>query len=548
MKSMKVPRFSLRVSLASTLIGAVLLTSVLLGSALFSLWRQAMREDLRHHLSEMAGTAALLVDPALHATLKTPDDMRSPSYLALREKLRTVRQLSPDVHFLYTFRWIPGEDSPRFVLDTGTGKDFSPLGEAYDGTTATLRATFQPPYQIHVEKDFYTDEYGTFLSGYAPIVRPDGTLEGVLGIDMDASRIQGLEIQLLILVGGLTLGITVLMAVVSWWFSRRISRPLLALSQDMGRIQEFQLDGEVAVETRISEVMTMKDSLQNMKKGLRSFQKYVPRDLVAELIGLRKEAVLGTEKAVVSVFFCDLANFTTASESLGSEDLNLLLTGYFDLVTRTLQTHGATVDKFIGDAVMAFWNAPKPTPDHAWHAAVAALEVQKGLRQLAADWKRRGLPPLETRVGLNTGSVLVGNVGHANRLSYTVLGDPVNLASRLESLNKYYGTSILAGEETLQALGDRVVWRPVDKVAVKGKTQGTFIGELTEAEAPWWPAYRRAWELYRTGAWEAAVTAFEILAHDHDDGVSQILAARCRRFVESGVPADWTGTWVMQDK
>lgn len=548
---MRVPsRFSLRLSLATALIGAVLLTSLLLGVITFSLWRQSMRDDLAKRLSELAGTAALLVDPVVHAGLTQPDDMQSVGYQVLREKLRSVRLLSPDVHFLYTFRWLAGEPGPRFILDTGIpGVDFSPLGEAYQTLTPSLRAAFEPPYRIQVDREFYTDEYGTFLSAFAPLVRPDGTLEGVLGIDMDAHRIVGFEIQLMALVGSLTLGITLLMALLSWWFSRRISRPLLALSRDMGRIQAFQLDEVVEVDTRISEVLIMKESLENMKKGLRSFQKYVPRDLVAELIGLQKEAVLGTEKAEVTVFFCDLANFTNASESLANEDLNHLLTGYFDLVTRILQAHGATVDKFIGDAVMAFWNAPKPTPDHAWKAAVAALEVQRGLKKLALEWGSRGLPPLATRIGLNSGTVLVGNVGHQNRLSYTVLGDAVNLASRLESLNKYYGTSILAGEETLLALGNRVAWRPVDKVAVKGKTQGTFIGELAAVEPDWWATYRRAWDLYRSGNWNGALAGFEAVeAPDGPDGVSQVLAARCRRFLEHGVPAEWAGTWVMQDK
>jgi len=544
---MKVPqRFSLRLSLASALIGAVLLTSFLLGSVIFGLWKQSLRDDLAQRLAELAGTSALLIAVEDHAGLRDPADMDGPVYRALREKLRSVRQLSPEVHFLYTFRWTEGEPRPRFVLDTGTpGVDFSPLGEPYQSMTPTLKAAFEKPYSIRVEPDFYTDEYGTFLSAFAPLVDRAGRLEGVLGIDIDAQRVTDLESGLLLLVGGLTAGITLFMGLLSWWFSRRISRPLMALSQDMGRIQDFQLDGEVEVDTRISEVVTMKDSLENMKRGLRSFKKYVPADLVAELIGLNQEAVLGTEKAEVTVFFCDLENFTSASEMLRSEELNLLLTGYFDRVTRTLQAHGATVDKFIGDAVMAFWNAPRPADDHAYRAARACLEIQAELAALAREWKERGLPPLATRIGLNTGTVMVGNVGHEHRLSYTALGDPVNLASRLESLNKYYGTLLLVGEETLKAVGDRIPWRPVDQVAVKGKSRGTLIGELAPAAPAWWADYRRAWAAYGSGDYRGALGAFEALA---DDGVSRVLAARCRRFLEFGVPPDWTGVWIMQDK
>jgi adenylate cyclase len=123
------------------------------------------------------------------------------------------------------------------------------------------------------------------------------------------------------------------------------------------------------------------------------------------------------------------------------------------------------------------------------------------------------------------------------------------LASRLESLNKYYGTRNLAGGATLQSLGDRAIWRPVDKVAVKGKVQGTFIGELADEEPDWWAGYRHAWALYQAAQWQTAAEAFsQVRTPEGIDGVSEVLGARCRRFLEKGVPADWTGTWVMQDK
>ncbi len=448
-------RLSLRISLAGSLVIAVLLTSLLLGGVTFAMWKKSLRDDLIRRMSDLAGAAALLVDPGIHAGLVKPSDMEGPAYNDLRSRLLGLRSLSSDIHFLYTFRLAPGDENPRFVLDTGTpGKDFSPLGEEYQSTTDTLRSAFSKPWRVRVERSFYSDQWGTWLSAYAPILRPDGTLEAVLGMDMDAGRIILMENNLLLLMTGLTVGIILLMGGFSLVIAKRIARPLLALSQDMGRIQELQLEADLEINTNISEVAIMHVALENMKMGLRSFRKFVPADLVTQLISMQKEAVLGTSKQELTIFFCDLENSTTAGEMLSSEDLNRLMTGYFQTVTRILQKHGATVDKFIGDAVMAFWNAPLPLPDHALRGARASLEIRKEMDIQQLEWQDKGLPALATRIGLNTGIVLVGNVGHEKRLSYTAMGDAVNLASRLESLNKYYGTRILVGEETLARLGD----------------------------------------------------------------------------------------------
>jgi len=541
-------RLSLRLSLASALIGAVLLTSALLGTVTFTVWRQSIRDDLQKRLGELAATVSLMIDPAVHHGLTQSSDMDGQAYKNLRAKLKAVRAQSSDVHFLYTYRWTPGEESPKFVLDTGTeGVDFSPLGTVYESMTPTLRASFFPPYRVRVETEPYTDEYGTFLSAFAPILGADGQIEGVLGIDMDASHIQALETHLLSLVLGMTALITVFMGFGSWWFSRRISKPLLALSHDMSLIQEFQLDGVLNIKTQINEVVLMKTSLDNMKKGLRSFKKYVPADLVADLIGLQQEARLGTTKREITVFFCDLENFTTISEQLSPEDLNLMLSGYFDAVTRALQRHGATIDKFIGDAVMAFWNAPRDLPDHALRGALATLEVRQSLELLCESWKKVGLPNMSTRVGLNTGSVMVGNVGYEDRLSYTALGDAVNLASRLESLNKVYGTYILVGEATLSQLGNQVAYRVIDRVAVKGRSKGTRIGELAHSVHPSWAAYEKGLNAYFASDFERALALFAdpLLA---EDGPTAIMVNRCKRFAERGVPEGWDGTWVMADK
>lgn len=543
-------RFSLRVTLGGLLIGVVLLTSLGLGGGTFVMWRRSMRANLATRLHDVVVAAALLVDPAVHATLREPEDMAGPTYRTLRDKLVALRGLVPEIHFLYTYRWASGEATPRFVLDTGVGAQFSPLGRSYAGATATLKTTFAAPYEVHVEPGFYTDEYGTFLSAYAPVLAPDGKLEAVLGADIDASAVLALERRLLALVSLLTLAIAGVMAAGAWWLSRVFSDSLRGLSHDMQRIQALEIDGNVPITSRINEVVAMMEAFDNMKRGLRSFRKYVPREIVAELILQKREAVLGTQRVDATVFFCDLGGFTNASERLTPDDLTFLLGSYFALVTRCLQEHGATIDKFVGDGVMAFWNAPAPQADHALLAARAALAIIHGMDELAQRWRERGLPGLAIRVGLNTGAVLVGNVGNEDRLSYTVLGDPVNLASRLESLNKHYGTTILAAGSTLAAIGDRLPWRPVDIVAVRGKTQAIEVGELADVAPVWWDAYRAAFALYRARAWSEAALAFDAIRTEdgQHDGVSAVLAERCHRAAKGEVPPDFDGTWIMHEK
>lgn len=544
-------RFSLRISIGGALIGAILLTSLFLGGSSLAMWRDSARRDLESRMRELAGTAVLLIDADAHKGLRAESDMDGEAYASLRAKLQKVRAASPDIRFLYTYRLGSGESKPRFVLDTGTpGTDFSPLGQVYETMTATLAASFAPPYEVRVEPAFFTDRWGTWLSAYAPIIDASGRLEGVLGMDMDAGSIAADEARLVLLMVGLTLAIVVVMGLGSLVLARRIARPLLALSKEMGEIRELNLDADEGIKSAISEVALMSGAVENMKMGLRSFRKYVPTDLVAQLIGMQKEASLGTTKQDLTIFFCDLENSTTAGEILSSEDLNRLMTGYFQAVTRILRAHGATIDKFIGDAVMAFWNAPLPVLDHAYLGAKASLEVHLELDRLLDEWRSRGLPPLATRIGLNSGSVLVGNVGHEERLSYTAMGDAVNLASRLESLNKYYGTRILVGEETLKGIGGRLPSRPVDRVAVKGKSKGSLISEIAEETPTWWTSYGAAWSAYESRDWKGALELFERVERPDGiaDGPSKALAARCRRFVEQGAPADWTGTWFMQEK
>lgn len=245
------------------------------------------------------------------------------------------------------------------------------------------------------------------------------------------------------------------------------------------------------------------------------------------------------------------------SEQLGPDLVTKLLGPYLKRLTGHLQDWGATVDKFIGDAVVAFWGAPHPRSDHPLAACQAALEIKGVLADLQQSWAELNIPPLRTRIGINSGEALVGNIGFEERLSYTALGDTMNLAARLESLNKLYGTTILVGEATFRATGGAVRGRLVDKVAVKGKTIGTEIYEIyREEDLPaQWDSFLQRFEegyaFYTAGDFDRAMVSFtRALEIVPADGPTHVLHGRAQRYRDapSDFLANWNGVTVLQDK
>lgn len=449
---------------------------------------------------------------------------------------------------MYTLRKA-SDGSVSFILDSGTtSEDYSPLGSPYEEMDKETLMVFNPTTSARVLSDFYTDQWGTWLSARAPILDGEGSVEAVLGMDISADEIKTRQLNILILVVLIALITAIVGVLVGIVVSRRISRPLLAIARDMEQIQRFELSSVPLLPSSIAEVKIMETALENMKKGLRSFKKYVPADVVSQLITLQKEAVLETSKETLTVFFSDLENFTGASELVGAERIAEILGHYFEAMTSTLQSHHATVDKFIGDAVMAFWNAPQAQADHAIRACLAALDCSRAVHALAPTWQASGITGLRTRIGIHTGVAVVGNIGYTERLSYTALGDTVNLASRLESLNKHYGTNILISEETYQLVHQVIKGRLIDKVAVKGRSKGGGIYQIFDNPPPWLDRWDSAIQSYLSGAFAKAHQEFTALSQDlPNDGPTLILLERCSTNLKHP-PKDWTGITVMHDK
>lgn len=293
-----------------------------------------------------------------------------------------------------------------------------------------------------------------------------------------------------------------------------------------------------------------------MKNVLGSFQRYMPTALVKRLIASNKIAVVGGEIKRLTLVFTDIQNFTQLSENIHPQELMQYLSRYFQVMTKVIIEMNGTIDKYIGDGVMAFWGAPVDDPEHACHTCQAVLQIQQVLRQLNEEWRLENKPEVVTRMGINTGNVVVGNVGSDDKLNYTSLGDAVNLASRLESLNKVYRTTIMVSEFTYAAVKNQFEFRLLDKVAAKGKRQGMYIYELLGeiAAAPDFKLaqynleFFAAFSHYERGDWQTALKLFNELDKKYpEDQTIAILIKRCSVFAVEP-PINWDGIWTMTEK
>jgi adenylate cyclase len=337
----------------------------------------------------------------------------------------------------------------------------------------------------------------------------------------------------------------------AWLAQRLIAAPLIRVVNEIRHVERFDLDRVQRHPSRLAEIENLSGAIGDMAQGLAAFRKYIPADLVRRLISDGNGARLGGAIRPMSVMFIDLAGFTGLSERLGDRIIPLL-SRYFDGVSVEIQSHNGTIDKFIGDAVMAFWGAPSPNPDHAVDCCRAALGCRRAMEQ-AGLVDDRG-EPVRIRIGINSGDMLVGNIGSEVRLNYTVIGDAVNIASRLEGTNKAYGSTIIIGPETRRLAGEAILVRELDRLAVYGRVGGLQIYELLgmasdfEGKPDWAASYEAGLAAFRARDFKAAIAAFETVLQTRDDAASRAMIERCRQQLENPAGEDWDGTTVARTK
>lgn len=291
------------------------------------------------------------------------------------------------------------------------------------------------------------------------------------------------------------------------------------------------------------------------RKVKKAFQYYLTSSVVNEVLKNPEKLKLGGEKKELSVLFSDIRGFTSISEKMTPEELVHLLNEYLTTMTDIVFSNDGLLDKYIGDAVMAVFGAPIDQPDHASRACKTALEMIRNLEILNEEWQKRGIPKIKIGVGISSGPMVVGNMGSERRFDYTVMGDTVNLGSRLESITKFYGVSIILSEESYLQVKDNFVCRELDIVKVSGKERPSKIYELLIEQdqdanhSVFAKKFDEALELYRGMKWQEAIEAFSgILESNPEDPVSEVYIKRCHLLSKTPPETDWQGVFTMKTK
>jgi len=286
-----------------------------------------------------------------------------------------------------------------------------------------------------------------------------------------------------------------------------------------------------------------------------AFSQYLHPRLIEQMLTHPETLRLGGEEKELTALFSDIRGFTALSETLTPSELVDLLNEYLTEMTEVIFRNWGTLDKYIGDAVMAFWGAPYPQIDHAMRACRTGLDMIQSLQTLQMSWQSRNLPRIDIGVGINSGPMLVGNMGSKRRKNYTIMGDSVNLASRLEGINRQFGTNIIISENTFLLVKDQVVARELDLIQVKGKTQPVKVYELLglAAESSQFSdlvsRFEKGLEAYRSGQWSTAVEIFQDLVRNYpDDGPSHVFIERCHDLIAQPPEGSWDGVFVMKTK
>lgn len=500
-------KLRLSLALCSLLTGISLLTAASIGYAVSREGERIARQALMLRLENIAQLTASRIDPSDLETLAAAGAAAEsrPQYPRVSEILNRASLAIVDVNSVYT--WLVKLDTTKpygvsvhYIVDTHSKHDgiIYPPAEPYEAEaddSRVLKKLIETERPI-TDGVLIRDSAGVWLSGYAPVRvdRPAGRAL-VVGFDISAARVKAEEerVRNVLIQSGLLAVLAVVPIGIGLGYL--LSRPLQRISAKMEYMSSLSTASQppLALQHKwIIEISQVLDSMFKLENAIHAFARYLPREAVKLLLNQQVSASLGGELCELTFMFTDIEDFSRVAEGLPASTLLTLLNEYMGAISEPILRSGGTIDKYIGDSVMAFWGAPTRMADAASRACEAALQIQERCAELNRTWASQGLDiAFHTRIGVHTGSAVVGNLGTQDRINYTVVGDDVNFASRLEVINKHYGTRILVSDATLYAVLVQEKKQPfisylVDRVIPKGKQVPSLVYALLgrTAEVP----------------------------------------------------------------
>jgi adenylate cyclase len=474
-------RMRYRTKLFIALIGLVVITNGLLASINYLQCESLLQDEVHRKARSIASTAAALINPELVSAVQVRADENRPDYLRLEQQLRQIRDLNrrKDVWIKDIFTLVAAPEARRVVEYGADAEDRFD----YEHHVGDIYRRNGAPVTIGLDGiDQLAANLKTFQAGYnaafAPIRDKSGALVAILGVTLIPA-----PYSTILSLGRATMvpfASTILLALIfAIALSKSVSKPLDALRAQIEAIGRggFEMAKDAPVKTD-DEFGRMADAIAAMAKGLRerdtikrAFSGYISRQVLETITEKGELPALKGERRRITVLFSDIRGFTGLSEMMRPEEVVQLLSEFFDRMVDVILRHGGTIDKFLGDGMMVMFGAPLDDPYQEEHAVLAAVEMQKELRALCAKWEAEGRRPIKMGIGINSGAAVVGNIGSAERMDYTAIGDTVNLASRLESATKELGVDIIVSEQTYEAVRPLFHWKPAGAVTVRGRSE-----------------------------------------------------------------------------
>jgi adenylate cyclase len=463
--------------------GAVFLALAVLGGAFYKMEFHSSQEGLQQRLLALATTLANSIDTEALASIPVEAGVITPLHRALLKRFEEIAKHDPDVASIYILRPTNEPTWLRFFVDYVKVGDAGKPGEAYDASELPiLLKGFAVPA---VEDKIYRDRFGATLSGYAPIVNKTGQTVALVGVDVNAERLnnmQGRILQTTLIIFG---GAALLIGFLSLAIARHVRKPLVRIIDATAAVERGELNIRLNLQ-RKDEFGLMSRHFDHMVAGLQereflreTFGRYVSKDVANLLLAQREQLNLSGEERVVTVLFSDLRDYSIFCEHLPPVKMVEMLNQYLTAMNTLIDQHHGCVIEFMGDAILAVFGAPYYRPDHAEQAVRCAIAMQTQIQILNREWRQTGLTRswsgsggeyVNARIGIHYGAVIAGSLGSPTRMKYTVIGDTVNVAARLEALNKELGTHILIGGEVYRHLSTDIASQLVDlgEFRVKG--------------------------------------------------------------------------------